>query len=318
MIILGLSAKVLIEKASNPVNISKSHPVVDIEHWCKLFPIEVFEKKEGPRHFDSTESGDSLDLWKAQGCFLNGPKDVACIEQVRRRVRGKHSLGRAVPVDIFIWAKGSARYPYLTKVGGVPYREADLPWPKDKNGKPYTFVAQWCFLDSRDIVSSRLGGDILLMFFRDAESYFDDDGVYFEWSVEKLQKPMSMRDVPPASFPVPEMAGQIWRTEEYPDAIDIFEKEGHYEPWLFATTQSTKIGRTTWYIQQDPTKPGEELLCTFNSFQLADTWPFVNIADLKAMTEKQRELSEIMLGDVGTLYVLIDQRGHVRYVADCY
>lgn len=35
------------------------HPKVDFEHWATVFPIETFQKTEGPRQFSTTDEGDS-------------------------------------------------------------------------------------------------------------------------------------------------------------------------------------------------------------------------------------------------------------------
>ncbi len=49
--------------------------------------------------------------------------------------------------------------PYHTKFAGSPYRPASQPWPV-KNGKELTFVMQWYFGDSLDILPWRLPGDL--------------------------------------------------------------------------------------------------------------------------------------------------------------
>jgi hypothetical protein len=299
------------------------HRKVDIAHWSRQFPLADFEKQEGPRQFKTTKPGDPLDLWKARGRIISSPVDLAVTEQVRERAVKLKKLGPAVLVDLFLWAVGAPEHPYLTKIGGVPHRSKAKPWPKSKAGKPMTFVAQICFLDSKDIVSKALPGDVMLMFFKNADSHFGKPGdVHIEWSSRELADPVAKKDCPVPAFPVPELAAVIYRTREYPEGLEAFEELGHDQPWLFATTQSTKIGQATWFIQHDPRRKGEELLCTFNSLQPAERWPFTNRESLTA-SEKSggmhgRTHFTIMFGDVGCMYFLIDRSGKVRWQSDCY
>lgn len=300
------------------------HPAVDLARWRTVFPIETFEKKEGPRQFSTTEKGDPLDLWKARGAIISSPSGLCELELVRERVAKKHNLGRRVPVDTFLWRHGGPEKPYLTKIGGVPHREKSLPWPTDRKGKTYTFVAQFCFLDSKDIVSRRLPGDIMLVFFKDCESYSGEpEDVHIEWSSQSLSEPMSKDDCPKPAFPVPELSGEIYRCNEYPDSSEVFEQEGHYQAYLLAASQSTKIGRETFVIQNDPRERGQEFICALNSVRPSKKWPFTNMEQLPRNILKDDEHYgwgpyEMMFGDVGCMYFMIDKRGTVTWASDCY
>ena len=57
----------------------------------------------------------------------------------------------------------------VTKVAGLPYRAAGLPWPLTDDGRPMTFLAQFCFEESRDLVG-KLPGDVLLIFAEDRQA----------------------------------------------------------------------------------------------------------------------------------------------------
>ena len=96
-------------------------------------------------------------------------------------------LARAVPVDIFLWSVRPPQKPFLTKLGGVPHRESAKAWPTAEDGKAYTFVAQFCFLDSKDIVSDNLPNDVMLIFFRDADGAWDPSAIHVEWSSVNLE-----------------------------------------------------------------------------------------------------------------------------------
>lgn len=300
------------------------HPAVDFAKWSAVFPIETFETTDGPRQFLTTKKDDPLDLWKAHGEIITSPSDLCQIELVRERVRKKHDLGRAVPVDIFIWRHGIPDKPYLTKLGGIPHREKSKPWPTAWDGTPYTFVAQFCFLDSKDIVSTKLPNDIMLVYFQDSESYFGEtQDVWIEWSSQSLQEPMTKDDCPKPGFHVPELAGEIYRCNEYPDSADVFEQEGYYQGYLFARSQSTKIGQETFVIQNDPRENGQEFICALNSVQPSEEWPFTNMEILSKDPLKDDDRYgwgsyQMMFGDVGCMYFMIDPHGNISWASDCY
>ncbi len=303
------------------------HPVFEFSKWSKIFPLESFERRKGLRRFPSTPPDDPLDLWKATGEIITSPAHLCKVELVRQRVRAEHDLGRAVPVDIFIWRYGPPDKPYLTKIGGVPHREKSVPWPRGPDGKPYTFVAQFCFLDSKDIVSSKLPNDVMLVFFRHPDACFTDRGdVHIEWSAKSLRDPATKQSCPPPGFPVPELAGEIYRTNEYPNSVDVFRQLGHYRSYLLASTQSTKIGRETFVIQGDPRNEDQEFFCALSSIQPSGQWPFTNMERLPEIPLSERMSNEhfgwndyeMILGDAGCMYFMIDRDGNVTWTADCY
>lgn len=310
-----------------PLRENSHHPQVDIKKWANIFPIEAFEKTDGPRRFDTTRPNDPLDRWKASGSIITSPAHLCEIELVRYRTALQHDLGEAVPVDIFLWRTGAPEKPYLTKLGGVPHREADRPWPTSAVETPFTFVAQFCFLDSKEIISDKLPGDVMLVFFKDHQSHsgYPDD-VHIEWSNVELKKPLTAADCPKPRFPVPELSGVIYRCNEYPDSRDVFKKEGHNECYLFSTSQSTKIGRETYFIQRDPRgfKLNRELFCALNSIHPSEKWPFTN---LKTLPKEPKQTDgdvhgwgkyEMMFYDVGCMYFMIDDLGKVTWTSDCY
>ena len=102
------------DKALKERTIPAHHPNFDIAYWSEIFPLAEFEKEEGRRRFDSTEPDDPLDLWKARGRIISSPPDLAMTEQVRSRASKSKDLGKAVPIDTFLWAVGAPKHPYLT------------------------------------------------------------------------------------------------------------------------------------------------------------------------------------------------------------
>lgn len=300
------------------------HPKVDFDYWSSVFPIETFQKTSGPRQFITTEKGDPLDLWKPNGEVITSPAQLCEVELVRKKYAQSKNLGQPVPVDVFLWSAEPAEKPYLTKLGGVPHRESTKPWPMDPDAKPYTFVAQYCFADSKDIISKKIPGDVMLVFFKDAESVFNPDSIRVEWSSIDLDSPMIADKCPPPSFVVPQLSGHIYRTNEYPESGEIFDQEGHGSSYLFPTTQATKIGRVTYYIQGDPRAPGKELICTLNSIHPSRSkWPFIGLKELPDDWDKPDDnygwgKYNMMFADVGCFYFLIDEDGAVTWSIDSY
>ena len=245
----------------------------------------------------------------------------------RREYAETKDLGAPIPVDIFMWSVAPPAKPFLTKLGGTPHRESTRPWPTD-NGRPYTFVAQFCFADSRDIVSESLPGDVILIFFKAASAFLEKDSVHIEWSSIQLESALTAAECPPPSFAVPQLSGQIFRTNEYPESWDVFDQAGHDRCYLFPTTQSTKIGRETFFIQDDPRDTDIELLCALNSvkpttYPTPTKWPFVDLETLpddgdKPNGNSARGKYQLMFADVGCMYFMIDKQGTVTWAWDCY
>ncbi|MCC5876153.1 MAG: DUF1963 domain-containing protein [Candidatus Sumerlaeia bacterium] len=304
------------------------HPQVDLDHWAKMFPVESLLKSRAPQLPDSKESDGPLDLSKLNGNIITSPAHLWQVELVRKYYEKSKDLGPAVPVDIFLWSIAPPAKPYLTKLGGTPHRESSKPWPTDQ-GKPHTFVAQFCFADSRDIISRKLPGDIMLIFFKEADSLYEmePDSIHIEWSSIELASPLTAEQCPAPSFTVPQLSGHIYRTYEYPEGDEVFEQEGHNEFWHFATTQSTKIGRETFFIQSDPRDPGNELLCALNSLHpdvyTRGKWPFIGLEDLPDDWNKPEEhygwgKYQMMFADVGCMYFMIDKKGNITWDWDSY
>jgi hypothetical protein len=306
---------------------STIHPRVDFEHWAKIFPIETFHKTSGPRQFDTTKNGDPLDLWKPHGEIITSPAHLCEIELVRRQYEQTQDLGSSVPVDIFLWSIDPPEKPFLTKLGGTPHRESTKPWPAE-DGKSFTFVAQFCFADSRDIVSQKIPGDVMLIFFKDEDSLYEDDSIRIEWSAIDIDSPLTADQCPSPSFMVPQLSGHIYRTNEYPESWDVFEQAGHYNCYLFPTTQSTKIGRKTFFTQNDPRGPDDELLCALNSvhpttYPPGAKWPFIGLGTLPDDWNKPDNdygwgKYRMMFADVGCMYFLINKNGNVTLTWDSY
>ncbi len=84
--------------------------------------------------------------------------------------------------DVIVWNQSDYRAkPWLTRVGGIPYRDRRAPWPTIE-GRRLKFVAQVCFVDSRDLISQEIP-DVLLIFVDSpkANTFGYTDQVIVEW-----------------------------------------------------------------------------------------------------------------------------------------
>lgn len=119
------------------------HDQLDLDEWVSRLPLESF-------------SPDKL-----CGRVVVGPSRLAIIEQLRRQLNLEPDAA-SLSCDLFVLSLGSAPKQFITKFGGVPYRPKDKPWPTSQ-GSPLQFIAQFCFLDSKDLVPV-VPGDVLLIF----------------------------------------------------------------------------------------------------------------------------------------------------------
>jgi hypothetical protein len=139
--------------------------------------------------------------------LADSPRSLVLIEHFRDLVAKRHDLGSSVPVDVFTFGKGEPTERYATKVGGLPYRPAKVPWPLDWNGQPRKFLAQFCFADSHDHIRD-LPGDVLLIF---AKTWWSslwgtevlglyppeyEDQLVFEWYPVGIDNLISADEIP--------------------------------------------------------------------------------------------------------------------------
>lgn len=180
-----------------------------------LGPLNIEEwKKDFRPHFPSFPPGELGDI-----------EHLCVLEQVREQALGEMSSNEFRPMDMFVLAYGEPSRRDVTKIGGVPYRPSDSPWPlSPRTGQPLTFLAQFRFTESTDLVGP-LPADVLLMFFED----FDDvSAFHFEW--HELGIPESQlvtaESVPDSSRQVPVCHGIRCR---YGDSINEGELDAIWQ-----------------------------------------------------------------------------------------
>jgi len=177
-----------------------------ISDWLPRFPLNGFPPEELPLLASPSPAG------------------ICYAEKFRRRVVELPACAphRTNAVDAFVLKPGESPALNATKMGGVPYRPRDLPWPSSaRKERPMEFVAQFNFTGSRDLVPT-LPGDILLVFFSDWAAWPHDEMFpeppHFEWHPAELNDSMSSHDLPTREAPwFPACHGTRHRTVDFVD-----------------------------------------------------------------------------------------------------
>lgn len=91
------------------------HERFDLARWQGIFGAEYFAREQSSR----------------TPCLgITGPTDVCRLEYRRSQLQREFDFGCSVPADLFVFAIGEPPDRSTTKVGGAPYRPANLPWPR--------------------------------------------------------------------------------------------------------------------------------------------------------------------------------------------
>jgi hypothetical protein len=280
----------------------------DINEWMPRFPLQ-------PRygHFD--------------GEIITSPCDVCNNEQLRQGVKEEFDWGEPVPVDIFVMAEGEPKDRHVTKLGGLPFRPHGVPWPTASSGDPMLFLAQFNFASSRDLYPD-LPGDLLLVFADGGEFV---ESIQFEWQPLGTPDLISAEEIPSHPDAFDPCYGHVLRTVSYPAAkpkrdygFEMYPKYGEFNVWSWyhlLQYQATQIGRAPFFIQEgDSGLPGQ-VLCTISSVQPDQhkPYPWVNHPEpLMPEDEFRYDFNYLMMGDVGCIYISIDDAGRLHWCESCY
>jgi Domain of unknown function (DUF1963) len=280
----------------------KHHPVLDIAHWEGEFPLERDSR------FD---------------VMVSSPADVAYMEQLRRAARLKGDLGPSVPSDVFVWSESATpNKPWLTQLGGSPWREKGKPWPKDDEGRPLLFIGQICFVDSMDLVPFELPGEIALIFGTNRGGCVSTNGGVLEWSDRDIKPKVGSSAPWDAVLPV-EYHGVRHRTVQYTkrDQTERAFKAAGIEGRIAADLMATSIGSHSWLPQGWPFKEGDgrSLVATMGSLYLTGRWPLCDVPcalqriDAEAQgTSRDSQLNsalDVGFGDAGCIWITRERDG---------
>ena len=270
---------------------------ISVDEWTSRFPLES--------HRDAVRDIN----------YLSGPFDLAIIEQAWQEIR--QSAG--TETDVFVFARGEPECRHVTKIGGVPYRPEGEPWPicmgapagtashlveyYKPHGTPMSFLAQFCFAGSRDLVGE-LPGDVLLLFTED--DTFGTD-LHFEWYSLGISRLMTPSQIPDGASPFNKSYGFICRLQEPAEATPSV-------PFVSAT----KIGGKPGFIQ-NPCESSSRFLCQLSSMQPTFKRPYPWVDQEKPVTDFDELYSnQLCMVDMGNIYVFIDQDGSCTSAFDTY
>lgn len=287
-----------------------------LEEWLPRFPLREryfrdFRTQIGTVHYSA---GD-----------ITSPCDICNVEWLRRGMVDQYDWGRPVPVDVFVMSKGEPENRQATKIGGLPYRPRNLAWPCAPSGRPLALIAQFNFTNSLDIVGA-LPGDLLLIFGGDSDGPIEP--LHMEWQKLGVQDLIQPSAIPSECMAIAPCFGNRCRMMNYPNAVRTTDskypqchgKDVWSDYWI-PQLQATQIGRAPYFIQDgDDSLPGQPL-CTIASVQpdSHQPYPWVNVPEPLCPEGKfHHSKDELMIGDLGCIYVFIEKNGTLHAGESCY
>jgi len=286
-----------------------------VERWLPLFPLEAFADHE------------------LRGTHITSPSHLVLVERLRT-LAGLRSGQGGIPVDVFVQAIGEPARRDVTKVGGLPYRPADKPWPITPSGQRMTFVAQYRFAESRDIVGE-LPGDVLLVFMCDDDLVWPDEPwrVVFEWYPLGLDNLVERVAIPEPGWMFVTCYGVRCRTIDYVDegapkalqAILPREVTEELPPEVAALNlcrlEGMKVGGAPMWPLPDQVDARRDLpgrfLCSLATIQprIECPFPWTNHRDPIELDFSFRKDTELYWRDGAIVNVSIDEHNHLHWVA---
>lgn len=287
-------------------NSTREHPMLDLPFWESVRPLALGNRR-------------------AHGWY-DSPCKIALREQQVREMRSKGDLGPSVPADVFAWSfDGVREKPWLTRIGGIPWRPKGKPWPCDENGIPLAFLGQICFVDSMDVLPCKLPGMIALIYGTASQGWISlDAGSALEWSPLKIAKPADLSDVPWTGMLPFEYTGVIHRTVQYTDRelSDVVFKQAGYSQGGFqiAAFQATSIGTHAFLPQMTPmdSNPKCTLIATLSTVYFRDEWPLCDVRQnmIRVSTNWGEgpatfdHAHDFGIGDAGCVFIYRDEHGN--------
>ena len=314
-----------------------THNRVDIERWKTMFRLGRLREEtrrsvrehyaREPHLFNGEVHVEWLikgrEPWGGDGV---GPMGIAVHEQLLDEALygvGKwQKMPHRVPTDVFIMSVGEPERREVTKVGGLPYWTRGRRWPRTVRGTPMTFVAQFCFADSRDLPIPQPPEDVLLVF-GDQDAYFFEapgseslwesgsPALAFAWETVGDQALISGEEIPETGWNVTPCYGSIHRAHDYPDDTHLLDHNERYESAKIVG--GVKIGGVPRWLQDEEPLPGKHL-CTLDSVWpvVHEPYPFLNVE--QPAKGGQDYLNDLLSwGDAGSVYIFMDESGCVNW-----
>lgn len=312
------------------------HDTIDIERWKAMFPLQTLREEardfvlsrkaaDPSRYSDQSAVDKHIALMSPDAGAITSPHDIAVVEQLRdeARAEGRFNEAHSAPVDVFVFSKGESAKREVTKIGGLPYWPRKKKWPHTGNwpfsGRPLSFIGQICFADSMDICG-KLPGDILLVF-GDVEDALSDEenALAFFWQNLGLTDLIAPGDVPDATRQLTPCYGSIHRTLDYDGSLDEdgFVKVSR-DDYRLAVIEGTKIGGLPHWVQYSEDLNGR-YVATIGSIQPTSERPFpwLNVSEPIMSFADAHDENMLMWGDMGSLYLSIDNKNGMHWLAQC-
>lgn len=315
----------LFRKPQRPRKAITTHEIVDIEQWKTFFSLPrlraqardfvLSRQQQLPGAYPDQRAVDEhIELMMPGGEIIIRPCDIAIIEQLRDEILDEKTRATGIPVDLFLWAIGEPANRAVTKVGGLPYWPAHRPWPLTKQKTPMTFLTQFNFTDSTDIVR-KLPGDILLIFIAE-EAPFEEASMRFEWERVGSQPLIEERSIPNTDTKIAKCYGAIHRTYDYPGSDELFEACN--QPENIMVLEGTKIGGMPSLIQRPINQ--KEYLCALGAIDhaLGEPYPWLNVAAPITTHPNDKDPFFPTWGDMGTLFISMTRGNRVYAEEQCY
>lgn len=277
-----------------------------------------------------------------EGEQISSPFDIYSVEGLR----DEHSLrkGTAFATDVFVFGIGAHDDRRVTKVSGLPYWPKERSWPTALDGSPYQFLAQICFLDSRDL-TGKLPGDILLIFVpqNDEDWLWEMELIRFEWVTADNHTLINSLPDGVKPYSKSEWYGVLHRTHDYPYSEQMADELEVDQAYDLPIINGTKIGGLPHGIQDqfkytvDPTTglpvalpnkneiaQPKQFLCQLTSIQAAPNVPYPWTNQKKKLsldfdsTGIYGDENECVFGDMGSIYVFLDPSGKCIATSQCY
>lgn len=331
----------------------------DIQHWIGMAPLNVAESHIHAYHSEQLRMYQewysrlpdlhTANLQTPQDRYntLNdkfaerdipnldnivSPLTLAYIEQYRIRHRFDEQGWPSRSVDAIVWALGEPPSRDFTKIGGLPYRPADLPWPRilpdagpypARSGEPMTFLGQINFSCSLDLEIPPLPNDVLLIFTENQE-FARPECLHFEWYPLAIPETelIAAKDVMAPAWEFVTCHGFRHRTVEYiPQLPEEFLY--YYPKRRAALLDCSKLGGFPNLVQSDIAefqsqleKSGNRFLAQIRSIYppTGQYYPWLNQYEPNDSYATNQMLE---MGDDGSIYLLVDESGEISWTFEC-
>lgn len=289
----------------------KMHPVFDLDHWMTMC------SKELPQHNFAT---------------VSTPLELARREYFIELAKKASDLGRTTPVDSLVWSSGASdKSPWLTRLGGAPWRQKGKEWPKRVDGTPLTFLFQISFVDSLDLFPFELPGEIALVF-GDAHPHdvSIEESSHLEWTNRAVvTDPMRPWHAPLGGVLHLEYHGVLHRTSQYvhTESVDAACKlRFGLDGWRLGLMETSAIGTNIAVPQGDACNEseGDTLICAINSFLPHGHWP---LCDVRRSWQKVlrdgtddwdgTKATGFQIGDSGSIWIWRGPDGEFELATAC-